>query len=106
MFGVIGCIGMENGMKGENKRVNEITIYKNGEERRVIRVLSKLYQKNKAYMFPKDGRSISYIMYIIYDLIEYAYKRITDKGYVEKEMLDEFRNLSIVITGYCTVEEG
>lgn len=93
-------------MKGENKRGNELLFYKNGEERRVIRVLSKLYQKNKPFMFPRDIKSVSFVMYIIYDLIAYGYKRITEKNYVDKEMLDEFRNVSIVITGYCSVDEG
>ena len=71
-------------MKGENKRGKEPLFYKNGEERRVIRVLSKLYQKNKPFMFPRDIKSVSYVMYIIHDLMIRTPKVFTTASTVAK----------------------
>ena len=80
--------------------------YKGGDENRGIRPMVDLYCRNRIYMFPKDRTTIFRIRNDITDLIEVAYIRMTDNGYIERQMVEEFHNAALVFNGYCQVDDG
>lgn len=79
--------------------------YKIGE-RRGIRSLVYLYYRNRIYDFPTDKESLDHILSDIMNAVNYCYRRIEERGYVEDEMVEEFHNIAIVLRGYCEVKYG
>ena len=93
---------MENGTyKGES-----FQYLGHGERRKFRPMANQLFQKDKLDKFPTDKKTVAKIKKDIIRFVVYCYKRICDKGYVEKEMIEEFRNIAIILRAYCEVENG
>ncbi|MCR4806360.1 MAG: hypothetical protein K5857_01665 [Lachnospiraceae bacterium] len=76
-------------------------------ERRGFRPLAdNLYKNDLIDDFPTDRRSLAMIKSDIIGFTEYAYRRISEKGYVEEEMIEELHNIAIVLKAYCEVKHG
>ena len=75
-------------------------------ERRRFRPYVKLFFKELIDDFPTEKKAMSKIKADIIDFIIYCYKRISDKGYVEEEMVEEMQNIAIILRAYCEVEDG
>ena len=80
--------------------------YKEGDEKRGIRLLADLFSKNKFYLFPADELSLTLIKDDIIKVIDISFERCSKKGYVEEAMLEELHNVAMVINGYCQKDDG
>ena len=80
--------------------------YRTGNERRGIRSLVCLYYKDRVYEFPADKESLDRIMSDIMKTVDYCFKRTSEKGYVEPQMVEELHNIALVLRGYCEVKYG
>lgn len=78
----------------------------NRRERRKLRPIAMAYIKGQTEDLPTDGISLSRIQAHILDFIKYCYKRINDKGHVEDEMVDEVRNIGVILKAYCDIKNG
>ena len=76
------------------------------DERRRIRPYAVRYLKGSTDDFPRDSEGRSKIKSDIYDVCGCCFERIKEKGYVEKEMVKELRNIGRVLRAYCEIENG
>jgi hypothetical protein len=81
---------------------SSVFIYKGGGEKRGIRALVKLHYKNKFFLFPDDSETLDKIKNDILLALEYSYRKCSEIGYAEEEMIKELHNVALVILGYCS----
>ena len=75
-------------------------------EKRRIGPYALLYHKGLTNVFPTDTKGMSKIKASAIAVSGYCLYRVNEKGYVEKEMVDEMYNIGRVLRAYCEIEEG
>ena len=65
-----------------------------------------MYYKGLLNAFPTDSKGRSGIRASVLAVSKYCFLRVNEKGYVEKEMLEEMHNIGRVLRAYCEIEEG
>ena len=80
--------------------------YIDPNEKRRIRPYAFLYHKGLTDAFPRDTKGKARIKSSVIAVSGYCLFRVNEKGYVEKEMIDEMYNIGRVLRAYCEIEEG